>query len=103
VEIEAVDMRRKYAGKPALSPRANRTKLSETRVIDNMEVAQLLKEDTLAKEKEKQRKIEAKLPKLKQRLLRGLLPHVELGVVRVVRVVGVGLAYSEKVSSGEES
>ena len=55
-EIEAVDVRQKYAGKRA--PRANRAKFSEARVVDNVEVGRLQKEDT-AKE-EKLRKAQAK-------------------------------------------
>ena len=51
------DVRQKYAGKHA--PRANRTKLSEARVVDNVEVARLEKEDA-AKEEEKLRKPQAK-------------------------------------------
>ena len=38
-EIEAADVRQKRAGKPA--PRANRAKLSEARVVDNVEVGRL--------------------------------------------------------------
>ena len=48
-EIEAVDVLQKCAGK--LAPRANRAKLSEVRVVDNVEVGRLLKEDTLRKKK----------------------------------------------------
>ena len=56
-EIEAADVHQKYAGKRA--PRANRAKLSEARVVDNVEVGQLQKEDT-AKEDEKLQKAQAK-------------------------------------------
>ena len=56
-EIEAADVRQKYAGKHA--PRANRTKLSEARVVDNVKVVRLEKEDA-AKEEEKLRKIPSK-------------------------------------------
>ena len=52
-EIEAADVRQKYSGKRA--PRANRTKLSRARVVDNMEVVRLQKEE-VAKEEENQRK-----------------------------------------------
>ena len=38
-EIEAADVRQKYAGKRA--SRANRTKLSEARVVDNVEMVRL--------------------------------------------------------------
>ena len=50
-EIEAVDVRQNYAGKRA--PRADRT--SEARVVDNVEVVRLKKEDA-AKREEKLRK-----------------------------------------------
>ena len=56
-EIEAADVRQKYAGNRA--PRANRAKLSDARVADNVEVGRLQKEDT-AKEEEKLRKAQAK-------------------------------------------
>ena len=56
-EIEAADVRQKYAGKRA--PHANRAKLSEARVVDNVEVGRLQKEGT-AKEEEKLRKAQAK-------------------------------------------
>ena len=56
-EIEAADVRQKYAGKRA--PRTNRSKLSEAWLVDNVEVGQLQKED-IAKEKEKLRKAQAK-------------------------------------------
>ena len=56
-EIEAADVHQKYAGKRA--PRANRAKLSEARVVDNVEVGRLQKEGT-AKEEEKLRKAQAK-------------------------------------------
>ena len=49
-EIGVADVREKYAGKRA--PRANRAKLSEARVVDNVEVGRLQKDDT-AKEEEK--------------------------------------------------
>ena len=52
-EIEAADVRQKYAGKRA--PRTNRAKLSEAWVVDNVEVGRLQKEDT-AKEEEKLQK-----------------------------------------------
>ena len=52
-EVEAADVRQKCAGKRA--PRTNRAKLSEARVVDNVEVGRLQKEDT-AKEEEKLRK-----------------------------------------------
>ena len=58
-EIEAADVRQKYAGKHA--PRANRTKLSEAQVVDNVEVARLEKEDA-AKEEEKLRNPKQRLP-----------------------------------------
>ena len=56
-EIEAADVRQKCAGKRA--PRSNRAKLSEARVVDNVEVGRLQKED-IAKEEEKLRKAQAK-------------------------------------------
>ena len=55
--IEAADVRQKHARERA--PRANRTKLSEARVVDNVEVVRLKKEDA-AKEEEKLRKAQAK-------------------------------------------
>ena len=54
--IEASDVRQKCTGKHA--PRANRTKLSETRVVDNMEVVRPQME--AAKEEAKARKAQAK-------------------------------------------
>ena len=53
-EIEAADVRQKYVGKRA--SRANRTKLSEARVVDNVEVVRLKKEN----EEEKLRKSQAR-------------------------------------------
>ena len=47
-EIEFADVRQKYAGKRA--PCANRAKLPEARVVDNMEVGRLQKEDTAKEE-----------------------------------------------------
>ena len=52
-EIEAADIRQRYAGKRA--PRANRTKLSGAWVVDNMEVVRLQKEEE-AKEEQKLKK-----------------------------------------------
>ena len=57
VEIEAAGIRQKYAGKHA--PCANKTKLSEARVMDDVEVVRLKKEDAV-KEEEKLRKAQAK-------------------------------------------
>ena len=56
-EIEAADIRQRYAGKRA--PRANRTKLSGARVVDNREVVRLQMEEE-AKEEEKLRNGQAK-------------------------------------------
>ena len=47
-EIEAADVREKPAWKR--TPRAKRAKLSEARVVDNVEVGQLQKEDTFKEE-----------------------------------------------------
>ena len=52
-EIEAADIRQRYTGKHA--PRANRTRLSEARVVDNMEAVRLQKEE-VAKGEEMLRK-----------------------------------------------
>ena len=57
VEIEAADIRQRYAGKHA--PHANRVKLSGARVVDNMEVVRLQKEE-VAEGEEKLRKGQAK-------------------------------------------
>ena len=56
-EIEAAEVRQKYAGKCA--SRANRTKLFEARVVDNVEMVRLKKEDA-AKEEAKLKKAQAK-------------------------------------------
>ena len=56
-EIEAADVRQKYAGKRA--SHANRTKLSEARVVDNVDMVRLKKEDA-ANEKVKLENAQAK-------------------------------------------
>ena len=63
-EIEAADILQKYPGKQA--PYTCRTALSETRVIDNMEVGRLRKEDAV-KEEEKLRKAQSKTAEPRRR------------------------------------
>ena len=67
-EIEAADVRQKYAGKHA--PRTNRTKLPESRVVGNVEVVQLKKEDAV-KEEEKLRKAQAKATRAQAKAAQG--------------------------------
>ena len=65
-EIKAADILQKYPGKQA--PYTCRTALSETRVIDNMEVGRLRKEDAV-KEEEKLRKAQSKAARAQEKTM----------------------------------